>query len=117
MTNKLIWSGESSTFHINSSDDFGYVNRHSGREIIDNGDGTFTCNETFDEFLPGFQGDIILFSEDEFFMGQVESTCEYYDYVAHFYHVIMVEQRESGDLEITINYHSLSGKAKMEVSE
>jgi len=111
MTNKFIWNGKASSFHIHSGEYDGYVNRHSGREIIDNGDGTFTQNELFEEFLPQFQGDIFLFSKDDFFIGEIESTCEYYDYVVHLQEVIKVEQRESGGLEITINYQSSKPKA------
>ena len=114
MVNKLLWSGKPSSIHVVSGGyDNGSVKRHSGRETIDNGDGTFTQNELFDTLLSEFQNDIILFSEDEFYIGEVEASHEFYDYDAHFHKVIRVEQRKHGDLEITINYRSSASSAKV----
>ena len=110
MTRKRIWEGKPASFHIHSGEDDGYVSRHAGRETIDNKDGTFTQNEVFENFLPKFQGDLFLFSKDEDFIGEIEFTCEHYDYVVHLYDVIMVEQRERGGLEITINLQSSAPK-------
>lgn len=100
--NKLIWEGKPSHFSIHCGGSEGIVLRETGKWEETSWLGNIRKTKVYDEFLKGFQGDVLVFDENDYKVCEVESTCEYYDYDAHFERVTRVEQTEHGDLHLTV---------------
>ena len=102
MVGKLIWEGYPSHFSVHSDGHEGIIRRDTGEWETIERFGKITKTRIYDEFLKGFQGDILVFDDNDYKICEIESTHEYYDYDAHFERVVKLEQTERGSLCITI---------------
>ena len=105
---KAIWKGKPSPFTIRSRDyGEGSVSRDTGEWGEFTHLGEIYKTRKYEPVLEEFQGDLLVFDENDYKICEINSTREYYDYTAHLENVIEIEQTEHGDLYIIVSTRQL----------